>query len=51
MPKFRSACLLFLALIVVPVAFGLQKSDQQPAKPGQAPSAEKKTPEFIPPYI
>jgi hypothetical protein len=44
MSKFPSACLLFLALIVVPVAFGLQKSDQQPAKPGQASATEKKTP-------
>lgn len=44
MSEFPSACLLFLALVVVPLGFGLQKSDQQPARPGQASSAEKKTP-------
>ena len=44
MSKFPSACLLFLALVVAPLGFGLQKSDQQPARPGLASSAEKKTP-------
>jgi hypothetical protein len=47
MPKFLSACVIFLTLAVVSAAFGLQKPDQQPTKPAQPASAEKKTPPKI----
>jgi hypothetical protein len=47
MPKFISACLAFVTLTVVPAAIGLQKPEQQPPRPAQGPSADKKTPRKI----
>ena len=43
MANSLSSCVLFLALIPLPAAFALQKADQQPVKPAQPASSDKKT--------
>jgi hypothetical protein len=42
MLTFLFGCLMSMTLALVSAAFGLQKSDQQPAKPASPASAEKK---------